>query len=67
MLEIVGNWNMTVNDWLKYYVFARVDPPNWFSKMVGGNKSAKVTITRLASALFHVTPYLFCVVCVLWF
>ena len=51
--DVVRNWNMTVNDWLTYYVFYRIEYVPKFLITLQGEKGAKVLMTRVASALFH--------------
>eukprot|EP01084_Bolivina_argentea_P187511 322974_1 len=51
--DIVRYWNITVNNWLTYYVFYRVDRVPWLLHKLFGKRGAKVMITRIASALFH--------------
>jgi lysophospholipid acyltransferase len=45
--EILDNWNISANRWLRYYVYARVTPPN----QTGGAKSTLITYG--VSALWH--------------
>lgn len=49
---VVRNWNMTVNDWLTNYVFARAVAPKFLQKSMG-DFGSKVLITRLTSAFYH--------------
>jgi len=52
--DVVRHWNMTVNNWLTYYIFFRIESVPPLLKMLGGGeKGGKVLITRIASALFH--------------
>ena len=51
--DVVRHWNMTVNDWLTFYVFYRIDYVPQFLVNLQGAKGAKVLITRITSALFH--------------
>ena len=51
--HVVRYWNMTVNNWLTYYIFYRVQYVPKFMIMLQGEKGSKVLITRIASALFH--------------
>eukprot|EP00485_Elphidium_margaritaceum_P002535 CAMPEP_0202694682 /NCGR_PEP_ID=MMETSP1385-20130828/8482_1 /ASSEMBLY_ACC=CAM_ASM_000861 /TAXON_ID=933848 /ORGANISM="Elphidium margaritaceum" /LENGTH=522 /DNA_ID=CAMNT_0049350575 /DNA_START=20 /DNA_END=1588 /DNA_ORIENTATION=+ len=51
--DVVRNWNMTVNDWLTFYVFYRItSTPTWLRRLQG-KKGSKVIVTRMASALWH--------------
>jgi len=43
--DVVRYWNMTVNEWLTFYIFYRLDSID--------SKASKVILTRIASALFH--------------
>merc|ERR1712154_597237 len=47
------HWNMTVNTWLTFYVFYRIQNVPGFLVTLQGEKGAKVLMTRIASALFH--------------
>lgn len=45
--EMIDNWNMGANRWLRYYVYMRITPPG----QTGGAKSAMITYG--VSALWH--------------
>merc|ERR1712228_104632 len=45
--------NMTVNNWLTFYIFYRIETVPKFLIALQGEKGAKVLITRIASALYH--------------
>lgn len=51
--DVVRYWNMTVNNWLTFYVFYRIEYVPSFLVKLQGEKGSKVLITRIVSALFH--------------
>lgn len=55
MPHITNNWNMGVNNWLKHYVYFRVEPSPQLSRRLGGlpTKSLANIITKLTSAFWH--------------
>ncbi len=51
--HVVRYWNMTVNNWLTFYVFYRIDFVPGFLTVFLGEKGGKVLMTRIASACYH--------------
>jgi len=54
MPQITNNWNKGVNNWLKHYVYFRVDPPPSLARLLPlPTKSLANVITKFASAFWH--------------
>ena len=52
--QITNNWNMGVNNWLKHYVYFRVDPPASLQRLIPiPTKSLANVVTKFASAFWH--------------
>ena len=52
MPQITNNWNKGVNNWLKHYVYFRVEPPSSISRVIPTKSLANV-VTKLTSAFWH--------------
>eukprot|EP01084_Bolivina_argentea_P115626 205591_1 len=51
--HVVRYWNMTVNNWLTFYVFYRIQTVPKFLITLQGEKGGKILMTRIASAFYH--------------
>eukprot|EP00474_Spongospora_subterranea_P004924 CRZ05382.1 hypothetical protein [Spongospora subterranea] len=47
------NWNVSISDALKYYVYLRITTPNCLRKIFPNPKSFSMIATRITSALWH--------------
>ena len=52
MTDVTNNWNMGVNNWLKNYVYFRVEAPTFIRKIIP-QKSFINLVTKLTSAFWH--------------
>lgn len=53
MSDVTNNWNMGVNNWLKNYVYFRVEAPRWVIKMGIPQKTFMNLVTKITSAFWH--------------
>ena len=57
MPQITNNWNMGINNWLKHYIYFRVDPPLWMTKIIPAKSIANI-VTKFTSGLAWILPSL---------
>jgi len=53
MSDVTNNWNMGVNNWLKNYVYFRVEAPRFIVKAGLPQKSFMNLVTKVTSAFWH--------------
>ena len=53
MSDVTNNWNMGVNNWLKNYVYFRVEAPSWVKRMGIPQKTFMNLVTKATSAFWH--------------
>jgi len=49
---VTNNWNIGVNNWLKNYVYFRVNPPRYMTRILPEKSIANI-VTKLTSAFWH--------------
>lgn len=52
MPQITNNWNIGINNWLKHYIYFRVDPPRYITRIIPAKSCANI-ITKLTAAFWH--------------